>query len=161
VVELAEEFADGLISFEELQEAREVALQYREEWERIEDQETICPGRVAFSTAQQDAKYAAWKAYYHARRVFGFLPQVHVDRPSADEQRRFVRELFGNPFRPSTVDPACLAHGGGAAAKLARAAYHERILPQGTLDPQRLAVLADALEESGCSDDAILEHLRD
>ncbi len=30
----------------------------------------------------------------------------------------------------------------------------------GTLDPARLAVLSDALEESGCTDTAILQHLR-
>jgi hypothetical protein len=32
--------------------------------------------------------------------------------------------------------------------------------PQGTLDPARLAVLADALEEAGCTDPDILSHLR-
>ncbi len=31
----------------------------------------------------------------------------------------------------------------------------------GTLDPARLAVLSDALEEAGCTDAAILRHLRD
>lgn len=30
----------------------------------------------------------------------------------------------------------------------------------GTLDPFRLAVLSDALEEAGCDDEAILRHLR-
>jgi hypothetical protein len=42
---------------------------------------------------------------------------------------------------------------------LARAAYDDRILPAGTLDPARLAVLADALEEAGAGPD-FLEHLR-
>jgi hypothetical protein len=43
---------------------------------------------------------------------------------------------------------------------LARAAYEERILPAGTLDPARLALLADALEDAGCDHDDLLSHLR-
>jgi hypothetical protein len=43
---------------------------------------------------------------------------------------------------------------------LATAAYDERILPSGELDPARLAVLSDALEEAGCDDPDILNHLR-
>ncbi|MGL4554267.1 MAG: hypothetical protein ACRC33_24145 [Gemmataceae bacterium] len=42
---------------------------------------------------------------------------------------------------------------------LARAACADRLLPAGTLDPARLAVLADALEEAGASGD-LLAHLR-
>jgi hypothetical protein len=33
-------------------------------------------------------------------------------------------------------------------------------LPSGHLDPARLAVLADALEDADCTDEAILAHLR-
>ena len=44
--------------------------------------------------------------------------------------------------------------------KLAEAAYTARSLPQGELDPARLAVLADALEDAGCTDADILGHLR-
>jgi hypothetical protein len=43
---------------------------------------------------------------------------------------------------------------------LAAVAYEERQLPSGELDPARLAVLADALEESGCTNGDILGHLR-
>jgi hypothetical protein len=43
--------------------------------------------------------------------------------------------------------------------QLAYAAYEERLLPEGLLDPARLAVLADALEEAGAPA-ALLEHLR-
>jgi len=43
---------------------------------------------------------------------------------------------------------------------LAQAAYDERELPAGTLDLARLAVLADALEEAGCTAQTILDHLR-
>jgi hypothetical protein len=42
---------------------------------------------------------------------------------------------------------------------LAEAAYEDRLLPIGHLDPARLAVLADALEEAGAVGE-VLEHLR-
>jgi hypothetical protein len=45
-------------------------------------------------------------------------------------------------------------------AKLAASAYEERSLPAGTLDPERLGILADAIEEAGCADAEILAHLR-
>jgi len=51
-----------------------------------------------------------------------------------------------------------LAHGLGG--RLAQAAYDQRELPSGTLDPARFAVLADALDEVGCADADILGHLR-
>jgi ribosomal protein L37E len=47
-----------------------------------------------------------------------------------------------------------------AAVSVAQAAYQERDLPSGRLDPARLAVLADALEEAGCEDEQVLGHLR-
>jgi hypothetical protein len=66
------------------------------------------------------------------------------------------RDVFGNPFRPCPFDPAWLA---GPVPGLAEAAYEHRDLPAGTLDPSRLAVLADALEDNGAGAD-ILAHLR-
>ena len=68
-----------------------------------------------------------------------------------------LRDIFGNPFRPAAVDPGWLTH---TVMSLARTAYEERTLPSGELDPQRLAVLADALEEAGCSDPELMGHLR-
>jgi hypothetical protein len=47
-----------------------------------------------------------------------------------------------------------------AAVGVAAAPCQERNLPSGTLDRARLAVLADALEEAGCAETAILEHCR-
>jgi hypothetical protein len=43
---------------------------------------------------------------------------------------------------------------------LALAAYEDRSLPAGTLDPARLAILTDALEEAGCTNADILDHCR-
>jgi hypothetical protein len=58
------------------------------------------------------------------------------------------------------VSPAWLTWHAGLVVRLAQAAYEERHLPAGTLDKDRLAVLADALEEAGCEDGQILGHLR-
>lgn len=71
-----------------------------------------------------------------------------------------MRDLFGNPFRPVIISSAWLSWSDRIVARLAQAAYDERILPAGTLDNTRLLILADALEEAGCTDAQILTHLR-
>jgi hypothetical protein len=68
-----------------------------------------------------------------------------------------VRDVFGNPFRSV---PVALAWLTPQVVALAQAAYDERELPAGTLDISRLAVLADALEEAGCTAPDLLNHLR-
>jgi hypothetical protein len=70
-----------------------------------------------------------------------------------------VRDLWGNSFRPPQLDRFLLGREDGILARLAQAAYDDR-LPSGTLDPDRLAVLGDALEEAGCTDAELLAHLR-
>jgi hypothetical protein len=73
------------------------------------------------------------------------------------EKAALLRCLVGNPFRPGTINPAWQRP---TVVSLAQAAYDNRTLPAGTLENERLAVLADALEEAGCSDRALLSHLR-
>jgi hypothetical protein len=68
-----------------------------------------------------------------------------------------LRDVFGNPFRPVEVNPAWRT---ADVVRLAEAAYEERALPAGALSPDRLAVLADALEDAGCADADLLGHLR-
>jgi hypothetical protein len=71
------------------------------------------------------------------------------------QQAVVIRCVFGNPFRPVWFDPAWRTPD---VAALAKAAYDERILPSGELDPHRLAVLADALEELAAV--GVVAHLR-
>jgi hypothetical protein len=73
------------------------------------------------------------------------------------ELASLLRDVVGNPFRRVAVDPSCLTP---TVLTLAQTAYDERRLPSGYLDPARLAVQSDAFEEAGCTDDAILSHLR-
>ena len=68
-----------------------------------------------------------------------------------------LRDVFGNPFRPISINPIWLT---STVTNLAQTAYDERILPSGELDPARLAILSDALEEAGCDNAEILNHLR-
>jgi hypothetical protein len=69
-----------------------------------------------------------------------------------------LREIAGSPFRAVVLDRA---RQTPTVIALAQAAYEERILPSGELDPTRLAILADALEDAGCTDPEVLGHLRE
>jgi hypothetical protein len=73
-------------------------------------------------------------------------------------QCAILRDIFSPP---PPLAPALLTWEGGLLPRLARAAYDNRTLPASTLDPVRLAVLADALEEAGCQDQGVLQHLRE
>jgi hypothetical protein len=71
---------------------------------------------------------------------------------------QLLRCIFGP--RSVRQDPLDLAWLTSTVLALAQAAYDTRVLPAGTLDNARLAVLADALEEAGCPDAELLAHLR-
>ena len=73
-------------------------------------------------------------------------------------QADLLRCVFGNPFRPVTISPACRT---AQVVALAQAAYDNRTLPAGVLDLARLAVLADALLDAGCDNDALIQHCRE
>lgn len=107
---------------------------------------------VSLATHQSSFEAASWAS--HFARWCG--------APSGGMWRAdLLREIFGPlPFRPMSVDPSWLAWDGGAVLALAQAAYDERELPSGRLDPVRLAILADALEDAGCDDADFLSHLR-
>jgi hypothetical protein len=66
------------------------------------------------------------------------------------EMSALVRDIFGNPFRPVTIDSACRSPN---IAALARTIYEGRAF-------ERIPELADALEEAGCHDDDLLGHCR-
>jgi hypothetical protein len=66
---------------------------------------------------------------------------------------RYLRDIFGNPFRTVRTDPAWLRWHDQTVPRLAQALYDE-----GTFE--RLPVLADALEEAGCTRAELLDHLR-
>jgi hypothetical protein len=76
-------------------------------------------------------------------------------------QARLLRCVVDKPFRPVALDPAWFTWHEGTIPKLARGIYEDRELPSGQLDATRLAILADALEDAGCTDQDVLNHCRD
>jgi hypothetical protein len=127
---------------------------------------------AAVGQAAEPQPYQAAKAHLWAARSVGLaevldsyppgqrVPNVNSawDRVSTRELRAqagVLRDVFGNPFRPAAFDPPWRTP---TVLALGRAAHEERTLPSGELDPARLAVLADALEEAG-ADAAVLAHL--
>jgi hypothetical protein len=73
-----------------------------------------------------------------------------------------LRDLIGSPTHSlQLLPPPVLAWNGRTVQRLAEAAYNDR-LPDGTLDPSRLAIIADALLDAGAGLDAeeLLSHLR-
>jgi hypothetical protein len=64
-----------------------------------------------------------------------------------------MHDIFGSPYRSITANPAWLAWNDRTVPKLAQAIYNERAF-------DRLPILADALEEAGCADAALLDHSR-
>jgi hypothetical protein len=66
---------------------------------------------------------------------------------------QLFRCMFGNPFRPVTIDRSCLGWNGATIPKLAQVIYENYRFTD-------LPILADALEESGCANGEILGHCR-
>lgn len=64
-----------------------------------------------------------------------------------------LREVLGNPARPPAFRHAWLYANGGVARRLVEAALAEQ-------DYGVLPVLADALEDAGCAEAALLDHCR-
>ena len=61
----------------------------------------------------------------------------------------WLRDIFGNPFHPVSLFPSVLAWNDGAIQEMAKVIYDERRFDD-------LPLLADALEDAGCADAAIL-----
>jgi hypothetical protein len=107
---------------------------------------------------------AAWQAAdavaHHRRRGDEDLPDREAACREKAEQSALLRDIIGDPFRPPPLLAPSLLDWDGIILQLAQAAYEHRTLPSGYLDPARLAVLSDALEEAGCTDADLLTHLR-
>jgi hypothetical protein len=119
---------------------------------------TLFQGPIKSSGSPQDPAAVIWVAAA-ANRAAVVVPEQAVQE--REFQARLLRDIIGNPFRPlRPLSPSLLGWSDGLIIKLAEAAYQDRELPSGHLDNARLAVLGDALEDAGCSDDRLLAHLR-
>jgi hypothetical protein len=163
-VEAAEQFADRLIDEAALALAKSGAwgvLGPRREPARAEAAARLGRRPIDCGLADDAAGWVAHKDAEHAaRRAEGNIRCMRVGAPDPSsiwDTCDLIRELFGNPLRPVACEPAWRT---ADVTALARAAYDERSMPSGRLDTARLALLADALEEAGCAEEAILSHLR-
>jgi hypothetical protein len=165
-VEVAERHADGLASESEMAQARETARRVMQD---------LYAGGIYNPTGDHAASSAVdaalWKEDPKGEALLKTLdkaanaavealdPAWSMDDLNAEgeAQNELCRDLAGDLSRSVVLEPVWLpAH----VRQLARTAYEERILPRGELDTARLAVLADALEEAGCTEPALLDHLR-
>jgi hypothetical protein len=162
-VVVAERFADGEATGTELRKAMRTAEATAEAWS---DPALVEPVRQAVDTTSDDAWEFFERVYYETTEEFA-EPDIESPRSRKLVKERqaarhglyvhLLRDFFGNPFRPITLDPTWLTP---TVVSLAQAAYDNLLLPAGALDPDRLAVLADALEEAGCHATDVLGHCR-
>jgi hypothetical protein len=138
-VMIAESFADGLTGRRSLEKAigyASDALGYARSHYAAPEVHAACASAVAL-----DAATAAFEA----------LAQTALDGAPQAAQAELLRDLFVQ--RPVLVDPAWLAWNDGTVVQMARAIYADRTF-------RWMPVLADALEEAGCTDADLLAHCR-
>jgi hypothetical protein len=134
-VETAERYADGLVPEEERLGVWEAARRVLED--------AVVEEKYEQAALAQDA---ALCLEVEASRWLSLHPLAY----RSDNTSHIICEILGNPFRPVTLDPAWRTP---AVVQLARSLYEERRF-------EDMPVLADALEEAGCQDAAVLEHCR-
>jgi hypothetical protein len=158
LVEMAERHADGLASDDELLAAYEQARRERicRHWQQE---------RTKRGQRQAAAAKAAWDAaanllcdsQYLRVKVQSVVAEAAMAtggaRTEEAAQAALLREVFGNPFRPVVVDPGWLTWNDGTVPRIAQAMYDDRSF-------DHLPILADALEDAGCTDPALLAHCR-
>jgi hypothetical protein len=74
-------------------------------------------------------------------------------KPGYSSRAELLRDLIGNPFRQLGIDAHWLAWNDATVLRIAQAIYNQRAF-------DRMPILADALEDAGCTDRAILDHCR-
>jgi hypothetical protein len=143
-VEVAERYADSQVSSQEREAAYRAANAARKK-ARTESQ-----------------RIAAWVATLtvlptyspYGTNDLGLLADWATGRGTLQRSRQqchWLRCLFGNPFRTVAIDPTWLLWNDGTVMKLAQGIYVEQAF-------DRLPILADTLEEAGCTEAEILAH---
>jgi hypothetical protein len=162
IVEFAERVAEGDATMEDLTEAYR---RMRKATAALRGHRSMV-GETVRGVAERTASDGVRRACGHAAFLMAdsLLPESRsieqLKAGCAVEEAThgdMLRHVFGDPFRPVTLDDGWLTP---AVLALARAAYDNRALPGGELGPARLAVLGDALEEAGCTSAEVLDHLR-
>jgi hypothetical protein len=146
-IRAAERWADGLISRAELR-ARFLAAQEAERQAR--NYYAARAAKQVVIVRKDWVVNTAWCAVMAKGPGDDRIAEEHY-------QCRLLRDVFGNPYRPVRLEPSWLTPG---VRGLAEEIYEDRSHPDRTLDPERLSILADALEDAGCDSEVILGHCR-
>jgi hypothetical protein len=179
-VEVGENFADGLASAEELDAASgasgnggaveaatwtatkaqssaaamyAIAFDHRYPAPDMPEPTAAHHRAAAYKAARGAAEGSAIALAKAAMGSVSFVQLRRAFRPERREQAVLLRDIFGNPFRPVSLDPSWLNWNGGMVPKIAKAIYGER-------RSEDLHVLADALMNAGCGNEEILTHCR-
>jgi hypothetical protein len=155
-LEMAERHADGRASDEELAQAERAAVDVAnaDEGDCQPDVARAAAAYVAAKNVLTAVDPALWHA---ADTTLCYSTNQPVN--CRDESRfnsqlllrwRLLHDVMGNPFRPAALDSAWRTP---SVVSLAQAIYDERAF-------DRMPILADALEDAGCTDPSILEHCR-
>src|SRR5262249_1007009 len=75
---------------------------------------------------------------------------LEMDPSEEEPQMALIHDVFGSPFRTRAIDQAWLTP---TVKQLATAIYEQRAF-------ERLPILADALEDAGCTSADLLNHCR-
>lgn len=157
-VEVAERFADGTATPEDLQQAEARvwgpldAMEAQWRASRGAERAALAPTHEALALALQCVWASAPKAAYYASSnayLACAVNQAAEERAQAD----LLRCIFGALFHPSPLAPVVLAWNDGTVVKLAQGIYQERAF-------DRMPILADALEDAGCDDAVLVGHCR-
>jgi hypothetical protein len=158
VIEAGEKAADGLISQEEMwaahERARELYATMPQPHEAAQDAANVA--RRFLYEQNETAEMVIWGAGSRAAHLAGGKEKKAVAARTEAEKamraliRRLINEVHGNPFRPVAFSPAWRTD---AVMSLARQMYDTR-------EFTAMPILADALEEAGCTTAAVLDHCR-
>ena len=104
-----------------------------------------------------------WVSTAARRRANGVNPLAST-RNAKQQMCEVYREIVGNPFRERvTAGPEWVLAGGRVTGWMLKVSETARAIARGVEADQafdRLPILADALEDDGCSDAELLGHLR-
>jgi hypothetical protein len=106
--------------------------------------------REAEAAARDHPSPAAWIVRWALDDNPGMAAFQTARHAPAETQARLLHEFFGNPFRPVILNPVWLTP---PVLALARGIAEDGAFAD-------LPLLADALEEAGCSDPDLLAHCR-
>jgi hypothetical protein len=147
-VDAAEKFADGLLNGRGLLRWRNKIMNLRQASRALVERVS----EVAHLAAEVTLDQSGYMAANHAQiaEEAEALATSRIQKRGRPLTCATFREIFGNPFRSVTAD---LAWCTATVVQLAQCIYTDRAF-------DRLPILADALEEAGCTDAEILSHCR-